>query len=470
MALGIDAEVLHKAGTIDVTLDSDTRLFIDPLLLADAADRDFSRCATEAYRERFDILIKVLSRSTRVNDVAWRNAERLLKFHEVHETHLGYSGGKSGSGFGTFLSGNLLATAKEIIDLGVTDPDLFMVLALLEDGVGADRISDMTTNVILPCLADFTQRIAGVIGIPLERFSIHQTEFDLIVNPVDPSKGVLLVPKDIVKDLPVASDWDSVAAAAQATQDLRDRVNNHIGEIWRARSKKDRALVKQAVLRSKESFDLILGLLHDAAEEAYDTKADHNGEIYPANLRRSIAESEPINFSKFSGKKLTLDQVDSIAVMIIEKFRELVEDKGLWRELWDDAGTKPRREKAAQRIFYAVACAYCEANDLDISPESDAGAGPVDFKFSGGAKSKVLVELKRDTNSKLVPAYRTQLDAYRSAESANRAHYLVLDQGWLTPTKFDALKEARQQCLEEGLSPSEIVVIDARTQLSASKR
>ena len=36
----------------------------------------------------------------------------------------------------------------------------------------------------------------------------------------------------------------------------------------------------------------------------------------------------------------------------------------------------------AQLAFFGLRHAYCEANDLDISPEPDAGVGPMDFKIS----------------------------------------------------------------------------------------
>lgn len=41
MAWGIHADTIAAAGTIDVTLNSDTNLFIDPLLLAETSDLAF---------------------------------------------------------------------------------------------------------------------------------------------------------------------------------------------------------------------------------------------------------------------------------------------------------------------------------------------------------------------------------------------------------------------------------------------
>src|SRR5690606_3355196 len=154
--------------------------------------------------------------------------------------------------------------------------------------------------------------------------------------------------------------------------------------------------------------DTLLEVVQNAADESYDVANDHRGEIYPANIRRSISKDQPLDLHTYSDRKLGLEEVDEVVVAIIAQFKSLIENRGLWKELWDDKREHARLEKAMQRLFYAVALSYCEANDLDISPESDGGAGPVDFKVSKGASSKALLELKRSTNPKLVDGYTKQ--------------------------------------------------------------
>ena len=92
----------------------------------------------------------------------------------------------------------------------------------------------------------------------------------------------------------------------------------------------------------------------------------------------------------------------------------MVENKGLWKELWDENG-KPRKEKASQRLFFAVAYSYCKANNIDLTPEADSGNGPVDFKLSQGFDSKLVVEVKLSTNGRLVHGYEKQLEIYKKA-------------------------------------------------------
>jgi hypothetical protein len=103
-----------------------------------------------------------------------------------------------------------------------------------------------------------------------------------------------------------------------------------------------------------------------------------------------------------------------------------VEYNGLYIVFYND-NDSPRRENVIQRTFQAIADSYCEANNLDLSPEVNAGRGPVDFKFSRGTK-KVIVELKRSSNTRVLHGYQVQLAIYEEAEKCPRSVYVVMDQ------------------------------------------
>lgn len=130
VAFGLTSKDISEAGAIDVTLNCDTKLFIDPLLLSESDDIEFRKCARDSYEKRFGLVIKLLAASGAQSDKAWKAARAQLSFPEMKYTHLGYSKGESGSGLGTLLTDELIQSAKEIIDLGVTDPDLFVALSL----------------------------------------------------------------------------------------------------------------------------------------------------------------------------------------------------------------------------------------------------------------------------------------------------------------------------------------------------
>lgn len=147
-------------------------------------------------------------------------------------------------------------------------------------------------------------------------------------------------------------------------------------------------------------------------------------------------------------------------------FKRHVETGNLWEELW--LGDKPKKERASQLIYYAIADSFCKANDIDISPEANMGGGPVDFKFSSGYSARVLVEMKRSSGT-IIHGYEKQLEFYRNASQTEFSLFVIMDYGDLG-TKLNTIRDIREARLAAGERASEIIVIDARQKVSASKR
>jgi hypothetical protein len=170
---GIDPRLLAQLGVLDPTLNVDTALFPDPLLIAHSQHSEICVRARGTYQSHFEKVIKLLRASNQSGDVAWRNAKRLMEFPEVKWTCLGYGASSvSGSGSGPFTTDGIMRTAKEIVDLGINDPDLFVALGIFEEGIGPDRIGDMTTNVILPDLLTFNQRVLSELRVPTKSINL----------------------------------------------------------------------------------------------------------------------------------------------------------------------------------------------------------------------------------------------------------------------------------------------------------
>ena len=455
---------IDRLGIFDPALNVDTKLFIDPLLLESSQHPEFVS-ARKSFTKHFENIIKLLPLSKQLGDVPWRNARRLLSFREVSGICLGYGAATiRGSGMGSFLSDNLMQTAKDIIDIGVNDPDLFLVLSLFEEGIGPDRISDMTANVILSDLISFNDRINSILRVPRSAFSINGHLVNLAQNPFDRHIPVLLLPKDILRDLPVARDWEEVQDAASKNEQLRKRLNETIGNIWAAKSKQMKQVVKQKYLTDKNAFQILLDTIHQVPKTPYNYALDSQGIVTWLKFIRELADINPLDLSSWTSKALRAEDVISIVKLIVAQFKALVENKGLWKEFW--AGNDNRPEKSAQRIFFAIADTYCKANNLDLSPEADSGNGPVDFKISHGYQSKVLVEIKLSTNNKLITGYTNQLERYKVSEETKHAFYLVIDLGHLGKREQTLLNIRNEM---KGNRVSDIVVVDASKRKSASK-
>ena len=454
-------------------LNVDTRLFIDPLLLEHSQHREIAAGGRATYEQHFGTVIKFLKlvKIRSDSDMAWKTASRLLSFPEIKWTCLGYGARSvSGSGSGNSMTAHYVETAWKIVDLGVEDPDLFAAMALFEEGVGADRISDMTTNVILRDLLAFNKRILSDLSVPrsekelmLRNGTIYRAS--LPTNPfIGVGEPVILVPCDILRALPIVTDWSDIADAASKNSRLRSLVNTDIARLWKIKSKVNKREIRNWALSSKTAFDTYLKMIRGVTPTCYDISSDPLGEVSWGRLLTEIAEKHPLSITTPS--VMDISGVENVVKQIIERFRFLIEERRLSEELYDNGS--PRPEKFAQRFFFAVADAYCKANNLDLTPEADTGNGPVDFKVSSGFNGRVLVEIKLSRNSKLVNGYTRQLETYKTAEETLKGFYVVIEVGELG-NKDKRLMKIKNETVTKGETVSSIVFVDGIRRPSASK-
>lgn len=149
---------------VDVDPKRDTRLFVDPYAIEIKGDA-WSRECGRYIRSFFDALIKAL------RDGNEARAEHLAShLHEPEETFLGMSRGHpQGRGLGREQAGRVLNALRRskafqsglLSELG--EAELFI------EGIGPDKISDLTTNVIRGPLIAYTKEQADLWGMPLTK-------------------------------------------------------------------------------------------------------------------------------------------------------------------------------------------------------------------------------------------------------------------------------------------------------------
>ena len=129
----VSTAALAKANLLDPVLNSDTKLFIDPLLVPKSQNLHMKKQGRTGLEGGFQNVVGLLSISENEGDVAWRGAFNALDLSERSETGLGYGGaGTSGSSRPPKLRNAILRTAKEIIALGVKDPSMIPLMPLFE--------------------------------------------------------------------------------------------------------------------------------------------------------------------------------------------------------------------------------------------------------------------------------------------------------------------------------------------------
>ena len=348
--------------------------------------------------------------------------------------------------------------------MGAKDPEMISLMGFFEENVGPDTISDFTTRVIIDQLAQVTAEFCGANGIALE-------ENDLVPGRLLPkmiersgkAKFTVLVPADIVRELPIANDWSEIESAVMHSGRIRQAVNAMLAGIAKPTVADRKEALRAIALQSPQNFAEFLAAVKEHVR-TYDPNVDALG----------YYRMKSILASGFDGLKGTTkydlssgpDEIRRLVHDTISLFQHHIEKGNLWEELWIE--DKPKKERAAQLIYFAIADAYCIANDVDISPEANMGGGPVDFKFSVGYRARVLVEMKRSSGT-VVHGYERQLEIYKDAARAQCGIFIILDFGDLADklAKIIAIQALRRA---NGEPASDIIVIDATKKASASKR
>jgi hypothetical protein len=462
---GVSSQSLAAAGFIDPFLDVDVQLFIDPALLEKSTNETINTAAISRFRSHFEKLVRLLSISKTEDDAAWKAARRQLDLSEPPENGLAYGGsGRSGSSRPEAIRETILRTCKEIITLGATDPEMISLMGFFEENVGPDTISDITTTVIMDDLAAITEAFCQANGVPLFWFDICKShKLPKFVVPNGREVPIVLVPEDIVRELPIANDWSDIERAAMENARIRDRVNQFLSGIIEPTVIDRKNALRKAALGSSADFDFFLAAVKENVTN-YDPNLDALGYY---RLKAILANGIP-DLKQTISYNLSLgpDEIMRVVEDTIAQFKRHVEIGNLWEELW--IGDKPKKERAAQLIYYAIGDAFCKANNLDISPEANMGGGPIDFKFSTGYHSRVLVELKR-SGGQVVHGYEKQLEFYKTASQTEFAIFVVIDYGNLG-NKLGVIKQIQADRVRNGERASKIILIDATPKASASKR
>jgi hypothetical protein len=457
----VDPAEFDKAGLLDPYINTDIPLFIDPLLIDKSSNEILASNGLSQFREHFKNLVRLLAIVEDEGDPAWLAAERLLSLSEPAENGLGYSRrARAGASRPQTIRQQLLRTTRKIISLGSKDPEMLSLMGFLEPGVGSDAISDFTTKAMTAALARITHGFCKKNGVDLKENALSEINLPM-VSRNGQDKPFVLIPRDVLRDLPITDSWRDVWDAAAHNQALRDKVSVMLAGIAEPTIKEQKEAIKEAVTQSSQIFDEFLKVVKYSAT-SYDENDDVMGYY---TLRKFLTNCPPLKTDKKYDLRKGPQEINAVILDVINVFKHHVENGNLWEALW--AGAQPKRERAAQLLFFAISDAYCRAHNVDISGEPNMGGGPVDFKFSDGYWSKVVVELKKSTGQ-VESGYKTQLERYKRASETEFGIFVVIDYG-KGAHKIRRIQRLREQIIGQGQRASEIVVIDASKKVSASK-
>lgn len=457
----VSTDKLEELGVLDIILDIDTRVFIDPALIELCQEPEFlnARTKIETY---FSNIITLIKFSKQENDMYWKKADELLTFTEIKGTCIGYSKeGTSGNAIGAKLRKSILSITKDLITNGEIEPTLFELLGVFQENVGCDRISDLITFILYEEILEYTDRIVTCCDLPTRKTIHNNKEFNVCVNNYN-DQNILLLPKTLVSALPIAECFDDIDIICAANERVRNIINQYFDYGFKKKiTKKNICSLLQDNLSFREA---LLEAYKNYPKTAYDFNSDPMGVYIWCLKAQECAEKYPLAFEKTILD--SLKDVETVTKNICNQYKNLIENNGLSALLYDE-NKKTKHESAAQLLFYGIADAYCTANDVDLSRECNAGRGPVDFKLSRGAKDKIVVEVKLTSNNQLIHGISTQVQIYMKQEKTQKAIYLIIDTGHEKALEkfikyYNDLDTSTKKKIE-------YIIIDATDKPSASK-
>lgn len=409
----------------DPILISDTELFVDPFSVFDERSGFFANSFDKIiafFNEAFKLAAQTPDRC----GVLYKKLESMLTFPEVNEIGLGYSGSNVGSGTSKWFRDQMIESLYSSIQRGMSCYRHFEEIAIFEKGIGCDRISDITCNILKEEIISYTQAICTKLNIPMRKVRMRHIRFDFkhlrwiddyVELPYNEYKkrGILLIPERFLNNLPTINSegfkdyiWDC------QNETLRNDLNYSIKADLDKEAIMDIARRYPEWVKEYEEYQERQGF------KPYDFKKDKKG-VYGWACKELIehVQSHPFSFSD-------AESFSSCIFGICESFKNFVETEKGYTLLWNDDSAKPKSEAALQTLFFGFAKAYGMFLDIDITRESNAGRGPVDFKCSQGYHKRVLIETKLVSNSKYWHGLEKQLPLYMLAEEVEKGIFMLV--------------------------------------------
>jgi len=458
---GIDLNVFETTGAFNAVVGVDRPFFLDPTLLEGNPIPEFQNAKIVLDRFFSEVLTLIATMHPR----AITRANQLMILREIRGVGIGYGARTDdGSAIGQRLARRLVHSAQQLLEMGVNDPAIFHLMGLFEEDFGADRISDATINILQSNIYAYTARVSSELGIECTRevrtLRTHET-FLLPEHPLG-NKPLVLVPQSLLRDIPIAFTPEDIPEVAAYNDELRDNFNRLLAPVLAKTKRPTKGDIRAYLFENPERITALLGGYKSAHPHPYDFEND------PVGLQRWIDESAeavreiPLEIPK---EVATEAEVIDVVNSIVLAFKSFIETKGGWRGLYDNKNNRLHEEHTCL-LFYAMALKYCNDSNIDISPQSNAGQGPVDFKLSRGI-SKVVVEVKL-TSGNVRQGYETQTVIYQTSEDAQYAYFVVMQVTNTSKALDDVIKQSEQEDEDEIKHP-ELVVIDGRPRESASK-
>ncbi len=473
----IDQNVLDRHGALNICLEADLPLFVDPFLL-------FSSTNPE-YRELHDKIVGhlVFLRTLAVDNPAI--GLTLFQFPEVRQNWLGLcKWGNNGKGLGPNFARNVIAAFNGFYrNFGtetVSDTSHIEKLTLVGSGIGRDFISDFTTNLMFEFLLGYTEKVAKQhLSDQQRKIFTVRCSFDRDLMVWQPKSFelpyfykrdrdedfILLTPVDILtKDEAFIchSDFTSqfrTIANSLSNAALRDAVNVYFRKRLPANPKRDD--IERAIDATVQKYPEILDYYIKKKESEKDKASALSIEKVQKLREELLATLTGFCRHVFANSKFYETKPTSYneALKRAHFLKQVIEDNDGYRIFYKN-GKPIASEDTVQRIFRLT----WFASPHDVNSEVNNGRGPADYKVSFGNRDSTIVEFKLGSSTSLKKNLMNQAEIYKKASKSIADIKVILCYTKAEIAKvIRVLKDLKQENAEN------VVIIDATTKLSASR-
>lgn len=469
---GVPHSLFERKEVLDGLIGRDVRLHIDPLRLKNTQVPEFINTYDNVFLKYFDRFIHFVDAmpSEEEDGTFFPLIVENMQFSEIPNVGLGYSiNGKPGKGMNGKITKQIARTTVKVIKAGMKDPELFLFMHLFEKNVGADRISDMTVYILRHQILLYTQRIAAEMKIATREYEFENVIYTV---PFYENEPMHFFPTTLLADLPIATSCNEISDVCDYNKELVRRVCTVVNGEWKRffEGSDKKNVLKYALLNNTEAYKEAILYFRSLNTVAYDFFEDKKKFYFTARLDEII---ENCLKKQELVKKLSPEDVFVNAKNACMLFKECIENHRSYKLMYYEKGNVAKSETYAQELLFVISEAYLKAKgaDIDVSPEADTGIGKLDFKFSQGAKSRVIIETKLSNNPNLLHGYVTQLPDYMKSQHGSYGIYVVvIVDGNNNDKQLEMLRKIEVERNKDDLSQYEIIFVDARERPTASKK
>ena len=408
----------------------DTKVFIDPILIKRTKIREFNNS--------YNKLVDFFTNSIRISNSNYprKLINMVFSFDEVEEANLGFTyDGNSGSGLKGKTALKVLNNLDKYIKEGLFSVEDFAIISIFDKNVSGDRITDMILNVLKDEFITYSYNIAKKNGFPTKttrikgsfdfdemRWKEVKAELPFVIDSNNKINFVILVPKEFLVTSLYNNDNNLIDWIYHNEYD-------YVKEVFDYNLKKEllknKELIIEDIMKNRKIDTINRFIKNGDNHTSYDFDIDKEKEntIYESakQLYHSAMEKETIEFSE---KCSTLCLVEKL----IDLLKESIIDNNGRTIIYDDKNTKFIKEIKITKLEQLLFQYFIEGGNynLDISPETNSGHGPVDIKISNGSE-KVIIENKLSTNTHLLECLdeEKQLHIYLKQEKCKDAFLIV---------------------------------------------